>query len=128
MVLSFLKLACAASVLPAALAQMILRTDPEPAAAAVTLDALDVSDAAPAETANLKGINFGCKCLPGEWCWPSASKWNSLNSTVEGRLLVHIPPGAACHNTFTGPLGTLNTYDAVKCAEATQNFADEAWT
>jgi hypothetical protein len=121
MVLSLLRLACAAGLLPAALAQITLRSEPESTAEVATVDALDFSDAAEVQ-------NSGCKCYPGEACWPSTSKWNALNRTVDGGLLVDIPPGAPCHNTFSGPLGTVNTYDAAKCAEATQNWANESWT
>jgi hypothetical protein len=128
MAFSLRRLACAIGSLPAALAQITVRSEPEAAASAVTVDALDFSDAAAAQPATLKGINFGCKCYPGERCWPSSSRWNSLNATVDGRLIVHIPPGAPCYNTFDGPLGTVNTYDEAKCAEATQNFENEPWT
>lgn len=92
------------------------------------MDTLDFSDAADIQPATLRGISFGCKCYPGEWCWPSTSRWNALNATVDGRLLIHIPLGAPCYNTFDGPLGAVNTYDAAKCAEATQNFENESWT
>jgi len=127
MALSLLRLACAAALVPAALAQIIVRSEPDPVAAAITVDGLDFSDAGDVTTATLRGINFGCKCYPGEWCWPSTTKWNVLNATVEGRLRVNIPPGAVCHNTLTGPLGTLNTYDAAKCADVTQNWENELW-
>ncbi|KAK4097303.1 hypothetical protein N658DRAFT_500531 [Parathielavia hyrcaniae] len=128
MVFSLLRLACAASFLSAALAQITLRSEAETVSASVDVDSLDFSDAAGVSTVTSKGITYGCKCYPGESCWPSASKWRSLNATVDGRLLVHIPPAAACHNTFTGPLGTVNTYDAAKCAEVTQNWESESWT
>ncbi len=128
MALSLLRLACAIALLPAALAQIVVRSEPEAVASTLALDALDFSDAGPALTTTVKGINFGCKCYPGEACWPSATKWNLFNATVEGKLRVNVPPGAVCHNTFTGPLGTLNTYNAAKCAEATQNWANESWT
>ena len=128
MALSLLRLACAAGLLPAALAQITLRSEPESTAEVITVDGLDFSDTAEVQTATVKGVNFGCKCYPGERCWPSTSKWDALNRTVDGGLLVDIPPGAPCHNTFSGPLGTVNTYDAAKCAEATQNWASESWT
>lgn len=126
--LSLRGLLCAAGLVPLSLAQITLRSEPESPAELATVDSLDFSDAAEVQPTTLKGINFGCKCYPGERCWPSTNKWNALNNTVDGRLLVHIPPGAPCHNTFNGPLGTVNTYDADKCAEATQNFESESWT
>jgi len=38
-----------------------------------------------------------------------------------------VPIGAPCYNTFQGPLGTVNTYDAAKCADLTANFANEQY-
>ncbi len=129
MALSLLRLACATALVPAALAQIVVRSEPEAVASTLTLDSLDFSDAASALTTTIsKGTRFSCKCYPGEACWPSATKWNLFNATVEGRLRINVPPGAVCHNTFNGPLGTLNTYNAAKCAEATQNWANESWT
>ena len=122
------RLALAAGLVSTALAQIVVRDEPDPAAATTSLSALDFSDVAVPATTSLKGINFGCKCYPGEWCWPSAAKWNALNSTVNGRLQVHIPPGAPCYNQFKGPFGTVNTYDAAACAEVTNRFGDEFWT
>ncbi|XXH00963.1 hypothetical protein Hte_007314 [Hypoxylon texense] len=74
------------------------------------------------------GVEYGCKCYLGDECWPSNSSWAGLNSTVDGNLVVTIPPGATCHSTFEGPLGTISTYDAAACADTTAMFADESWT
>ncbi|KAH8664719.1 hypothetical protein BX600DRAFT_381863 [Xylariales sp. PMI_506] len=71
---------------------------------------------------------YDCKCYHGDDCWPSQSKWQTLNSTVNGNLFVDVPPGAVCHNTFQGPLGTLATFDAAECANVTANFFLEQWT
>ncbi|KAL3473682.1 hypothetical protein BJX99DRAFT_233117 [Aspergillus californicus] len=49
-----------------------------------------------------------CHCLPGDSCWPSAKKWDALNSTVDGRLIATVPLGSPCH---------APTYDATACAE-----------
>jgi hypothetical protein len=76
----------------------------------------------------INGKKYGCKCYPGQSCWPSQSTWSKLNQTVGGGLLVHIPPAAACHNTFQGPLGTVQTYDAAACANVQANWASEQWT
>ncbi|KAI8963155.1 FAD-binding domain-containing protein [Daldinia sp. FL1419] len=74
------------------------------------------------------GVKYGCKCYVGDECWPRESSWDELNSTINGNLLVNIPPGASCHNSFEGPLGTVSTYDAAACAEATDKWSDESWT
>ncbi|KAK4167921.1 hypothetical protein QBC43DRAFT_285235 [Cladorrhinum sp. PSN259] len=76
-------------------------------------------------TRQWNGNTYQCKCFPGDSCWPSNSKWNSLNATVGGNLQVNLPPAAPCYNTFQGPLGNINTYDAQKCATVTSNFGDE---
>jgi hypothetical protein len=126
MAVFFLRLACATGLLSTVLAQIQVRDEPD--AAVATVDSLDFSDAADVQTSTIKGANFGCKCYPGESCWPSAAKWKALNATVDGKLLVQIPPGAPCHNTFNGPLGTVRTYDEAKCAEVNQNWESESWT
>lgn len=70
------------------------------------------------------GQHYSCKCYPGDSCWPTTTKWNSLNSTVGGNLLVALPPAAPCHNTMEG----IPTYNAAKCADVQANFATEQWT
>ena len=47
-----------------------------------------------------------CKCLPGDSCWPSISRWEALNSTVGGRLVATVPLGSPCHDP---------NYDSEKC-------------
>jgi hypothetical protein len=71
------------------------------------------------------GSNYACKCYPGDACWPNSAEFQKLNSTVGGNLQINIPPGAPCYNTFEGPLGTVNTYDAAACAKVTASWADE---
>lgn len=89
---------------------------------------LDFSDAAPLQPTTWDGKKYGCKCYLGQSCWPSANDWKKLNTTVGGNLLVDIPPGAPCHKTFQGPLGTVNTYSAAGCADVQAHFTDETWT
>lgn len=48
-----------------------------------------------------------CYCFPNEACWPAQSAWDTLNTTVGGRLIATIPIGAPCHD----PL-----YNATECA------------
>jgi hypothetical protein len=72
-----------------------------------------------------QGSKYSCKCYPGDSCWPSNRDWQRLNTTVGGNLRVNLPPAAPCYNQFVGPLGTVNTYDAAKCADITANFANE---
>ncbi|KAH9206006.1 FAD binding domain-containing protein [Leptodontidium sp. 2 PMI_412] len=67
--------------------------------------------------------SYTCKCYEGDSCWPSASAWNALNSTVGGRLVKFVPHGAVCHNTFEG----VNTFNADECAEATANQRSQPW-
>lgn len=73
------------------------------------------------------GQRYGCRCYADDACWPSKTDWNSLNHTVRGNLIAHAPPGAPCHKSFTGPLGTLNLYDKDECETIYENFGVEQW-
>jgi hypothetical protein len=74
-----------------------------------------------------QGNQYGCKCYFGDECWPKKQEWTTLNSTVDGRLFVVVPPEAVCHHTFNGTLGTLETYDAAACAKVNETYVDEQW-
>jgi hypothetical protein len=89
---------------------------------------LNFSDAAPLQPTTWNSTKYGCKCYLGDKCWPSSKEWQKLNTTVGGNLIVDIPPGAPCHKTFQGPLGTVSTYNAAQCASVQANFANETWT
>ncbi|KAK0385546.1 hypothetical protein NLU13_6725 [Sarocladium strictum] len=43
-------------------------------------------------------LNDGCRCLPGDACWPSVQEWQRLNQTVDGRLVATVPIGSPCHD------------------------------
>lgn len=73
------------------------------------------------------GQSYGCRCYVGESCWPGLGHWKQLNSSVDGNLIVNIPPGAPCYDTFSGPLGDVETYDAAICTVVNASFADEQW-
>ncbi|KAK5655587.1 hypothetical protein OQA88_5518 [Cercophora sp. LCS_1] len=73
------------------------------------------------------GKSYGCKCYLGDACWPSAQSWKTLNATVGGNLVVHIPPESVCHNFFNGTLGIIPTYDAAKCADVAAKYPTEQW-
>lgn len=149
---SVLRVAAAAGLIQASLAHVVVRED-SAAVADVALVAgpgsgpvgpptppgppappgpkdpkLNWADVKPLIPSVINGKKFGCKCYPGQSCWPSQSAWSKLNQTVGGGLVVHIPPAAACHNTFQGPLGTVQTYDAAGCANVQANWASEQWT
>ncbi|GAB1730145.1 hypothetical protein NU195Hw_g7452t1 [Hortaea werneckii] len=51
-----------------------------------------------------------CKCFPGDHCWPSKQDWDSLNQTVDGRLVATIPPASPCYHSW-------NNYDNATCTE-----------
>ncbi|GAB1312833.1 hypothetical protein MFIFM68171_03043 [Madurella fahalii] len=74
-----------------------------------------------------KGVHYGCKCYPGDACWPDSKAWNNLNKTVDGNLAIALPPGAPCHDVFNGPLGNFATYNAAECAKVTASFGNEQW-
>jgi hypothetical protein len=70
-----------------------------------------------------KGVDYQCKCYSDNSCWPSQSKWSSLNRTVDGRLQVAVPPGAVCHRSLDG----VQTYDQAACANVQANWLNEQW-
>ncbi|KAK4211189.1 hypothetical protein QBC37DRAFT_19461 [Rhypophila decipiens] len=131
-----LKAAAAAALFPTAWAQNLTTNGTTNGTLFTTLLAagrptpkLDFRDTAPLVPATYDGQAYGCKCYPGDSCWPTLNKWNALNNSVSGNLIRYIPAAAACHNSFTGPLGTVsNTYDAAACADAQANWLDEDWT
>ncbi|KAG8160883.1 hypothetical protein KVR01_009147 [Diaporthe batatas] len=74
------------------------------------------------------GRAFDCKCYPGDECWPKSEEWSTLNTTLNGNLAIHVPPGAFCHNTLQGPLGNITTYNEAACSNARANFNSAQWT
>lgn len=52
-----------------------------------------------------------CRCFPGDACWPSRDEWNTLNNTLEGKLVATIPLAAACHDD------QYVAYNNATCAE-----------
>ncbi|TLD11900.1 hypothetical protein PspLS_11255 [Pyricularia sp. CBS 133598] len=38
-----------------------------------------------------------CKVTPQDEDWPTAEEWGRLNSSISGRLIKPLPPGALCH-------------------------------
>lgn len=48
-----------------------------------------------------------CRCFPGDECWPSETRWSSLNATVGGRLIATVPLASPCHDP---------DYDEEQCA------------
>jgi hypothetical protein len=74
------------------------------------------------------GNVYSCKCYFDDACWPKKSQWDRLNTTVTGNLRVHVPPEAVCHNQFTGPLGSVSSYNKEACDEVQAKYADEQWS
>ncbi|KAL4740448.1 hypothetical protein BDV11DRAFT_169064 [Aspergillus similis] len=60
-----------------------------------------------------------CKCTPADDCWPSATKWNSLNSTVNGKLIANEPLAKPC---YQGP-----GYSAEECQSVAESWDDNVW-
>ncbi|KAI9168085.1 FAD-linked oxidoreductase ZEB1 [Paramyrothecium foliicola] len=71
---------------------------------------------------------YSCKCYYDDACWPKKPQWDRLNATVGGNLKLHIPPEAVCHNNFTGPLGTLSTFDEAAYNDVKTMYADQEWS
>ncbi|RAL62696.1 hypothetical protein DID88_004539 [Monilinia fructigena] len=56
-----------------------------------------------------------CKALPGDRSWPSTAEWNSLNHTVDGRLIATVPIASPCHDP---------NYDSAECAYLQANWGN----
>jgi hypothetical protein len=59
-----------------------------------------------------------CRCRPGEPCWPSASEWAALNTTLRGNLLKVRPVAHVCHDPF---------YDHFACQKLPGLVRDSGW-
>ncbi|KAH9896260.1 putative isoamyl alcohol oxidase [Xylariomycetidae sp. FL2044] len=67
-----------------------------------------------------------CKNIPGDPGWPSQHDWDTLNSTVGGRLVATQLLANICHTQTIGPV-PLGPYDEEQC-DALQGVYDEAAT
>lgn len=56
-----------------------------------------------------------CKAQPGTSAWPSEQAWNLLNTSVSGKLLKPLPPGAVCDPT-------LDVFEVETCLEVAANY------
>lgn len=79
------------------------------------------------ETRKENGVTYRCKCYSDNACWPIASAWNELNTTVEGALKLALPPGAPCYRSVDGVPAAGSTYNATECANIQANFNSEQW-
>lgn len=59
--------------------------------------------------------NQGCRCFPGDECWPSANVWYQFNQTVDGRLIATTPLATPCH---------APNYDAAICDKLRDQWTD----
>ncbi|KAF7883178.1 uncharacterized protein EAF01_011687 [Botrytis porri] len=59
--------------------------------------------------------NANCRALPEDQSWPSATEWNNLNNTVNGRLIRTVPIASPCHDF---------NYNATECAYLQVNWAN----
>ena len=53
----------------------------------------------------------GCRCFPGDTCWPTPLEWTSFNQSLGGKLIATTPIASPCHDDSFGP------FDAQKCAK-----------
>ena len=66
----------------------------------------------------VNALSFLCRCEPSQPCWPSASDWAALNSSINGNLFAIRPIAAVCHDP---------TYDAAACAAVQANTHDSRY-
>lgn len=45
----------------------------------------------------------GCRCFPGDTCWPSTDSWAALNRSLSGRFIKTTPLASPCHDSQFGP-------------------------
>lgn len=64
-----------------------------------------------------EALEQGCKCFPGDSCWPSTDGWSTLNDTIGGRLVATVPLGSPCHDP---------SYDAEACERLQAQWQAEA--
>jgi hypothetical protein len=55
-----------------------------------------------------------CRTMPGDPSWPSTDLWNTLNHSVDGRLIKTIPIASVCHH---GPY-----YNEAECQHVQKNW------
>ena len=70
-------------------------------------------------------IAGGCRFVPTDPGWPSKQDWDSLNTTVGGRLIANVPIGAPCYQSTYDVVTQeydLSTYDAAACAAVQQGW------
>jgi hypothetical protein len=67
---------------------------------------LVVAVSAVLSTATALVARSSCHCLPGDSCWPKKCAWDTLNNTIDGRLVATVPVGSVCHDP---------TYDEAAC-------------
>ncbi|KAF2748158.1 FAD/FMN-containing isoamyl alcohol oxidase-like protein MreA [Sporormia fimetaria CBS 119925] len=77
------------------------------------------------ETRKENGEKYQCKCYSDNACWPVASEWTRLNSTVGGALKAALPPGAPCYQQAEGVSGS--PYDKAACETVQANWMNEQW-
>lgn len=61
-----------------------------------------------------------CKPLPGDLHWPSNSKWQTLNSSVSGRLIKPVPLGAVCHPSWA-------QFDNTTCQDVAKKWSSTSF-
>ncbi|GAQ03950.1 4-dimethylallyltryptophan N-methyltransferase [Aspergillus lentulus] len=70
-----------------------------------------------------------CRCRPGEPCWPAASEWTALNTTLRGDLLEVRPVAHVCHDPFYNYPACQNLADLARDSgwRASQPGALQGW-
>jgi hypothetical protein len=66
----------------------------------------------------LRSATSICKSVPGDASWPSADTWAALNTTLSGRLLAPLGPGAVCHKEQP-------SYSTAQCAAVQASWSNE---
>lgn len=68
------------------------------------------------------GVTLGQqKFMPTDAGWPSTSLWNTLNETVDGRLIKTVPLPSVCHSA---PFGN---YNAAECSALQAGWTEDIY-
>ncbi|KFY13971.1 hypothetical protein V492_02933 [Pseudogymnoascus sp. VKM F-4246] len=60
-----------------------------------------------------------CKCTPTDDCWPKASAWDTLNTTINGRLIHNEPIARPCYQGAG--------YSKELCKDISSNWTANSW-
>lgn len=80
------------------------------AASTLLSEAARANPLAPQTVGGILRQSSGCRCFPGDTCWPTLPQWTAFNQSLGGKLIATIPVASPCHDD------TFGLFDAEGCA------------